>query len=60
MSLTTPKEMSFRDTFFNEWLDHPIAFGAFDNGQLVGFVEGTLEKWNNRYRISNICVFDSP
>lgn len=58
-NFTTPKEMSFRDTFFNEWLDHPIAFGAFDNGQLVGFVEGTLEKWNNRYRISNICVFDS-
>lgn len=24
----------------------------------MGFVEGTLEKWNNRYRISNICVFD--
>lgn len=58
-NFTAPKEMSFRDTFFNEWLDHPIAFGAFDNGQLVGFVEGTLEKWNNRYRISNICVFDS-
>ena len=21
-------------------------------------MEGFLEKWNNRYRISNICVFD--
>jgi ribosomal protein S18 acetylase RimI-like enzyme len=21
-------------------------------------VEGFLEKWNNRYRIANICVFD--
>ena len=22
-------------------------------------MEGFLEKWNNRYRITNICVFDS-
>ena len=43
---------------FNEWLQDPIAYGAFENGQLLGYVEGTLEKWNNRYRISNICVFD--
>lgn len=53
------KEMSLDDVFFNEWLDEPIAFGAFENGQLLGYVEGTLEKWNNRYRISNICVFDN-
>lgn len=58
-SFDEPKEMSFSDVFFNEWLDEPIAFGAFENGQLLGYVEGSLEKWNNRYRISNICVFDS-
>ena len=52
-----PKEMSFSDVFFNEWLENPKAFGAFENGQLLGYVEGTLEEWNNRYRISNICVF---
>lgn len=52
------KEMSFEDVFYNEWLDDPIAFGAFENEKLLGYVEGTLEKWNNRYRISNICVFD--
>ncbi len=53
------KEMSFEDSFFNEWLEEPIAYGAFENNQLIGYVEGTIEKWNNRYRISNICVFDS-
>lgn len=53
-----PAEMSFDDFFFNEWLEDPVAFGAFENGQLLGYVEGTLEKWNNRYRISNLCVFD--
>ena len=58
-SFDEPKEMSFSDVFFNEWLDEPLAFGAFENGQLLGYVEGSLEKWNNRYRISNICVFDN-
>ena len=53
-----PTEISFSDYMFNEWLKDPIAYGAFENGQLLGYVEGTMEKWNNRYRISNICVFD--
>lgn len=54
-----PKTMSFSDVFFNEWLDDPNAFGVFEDGQMLGYVEGTLEEWNNRYRISNICVFDA-
>lgn len=54
-----PKEMSFSDVIFNEWLDHPKAFGAFENERFIGFVEGYLEKWNNRYRISNICIFEN-
>lgn len=50
-------EMTFEDYFFNEWLEQPVAYGAFENGELLGYVEGTIEQWNNRYRISNICVF---
>lgn len=57
-SFDEPVEMSFDDRFFGEWLDDPVAFGAFENEVLLGYVEGALEKWNNRYRISNICVFD--
>lgn len=26
---------------------------------MLGFVEGALENWNNRFRISNICIFDN-
>ena len=55
----SPVERSFDDTFFGEWLDNPVAYGAFENGKLLGFVEGAPEGWNNRYRISNICVFDN-
>ena len=52
-------ERSFDDVFFGEWLEDPVAFGAFEAGKLVGYVEGSKESWNNRFRISNICVFDS-
>ena len=53
-----PLRMLINDTMLSDWLDHPVAYGAFEGDRLIGFVEGFLEKWNNRYRISNICVFD--
>lgn len=31
-------EMSFSDYFFNEWLEDPVAYGAFENGELLGYV----------------------
>ena len=39
-------------------MESPVAFGAFDGDRLIGFAEGSPESWNNRFRISNICVFD--
>lgn len=53
-----PVEKSFTDHFFSEWLEAPVAYGVFEDGELIGIVEGTPEAWNNRYRISNICIFD--
>ena len=53
-----PEERSFDDTFYGDWLEDPIAYGAFEGERLIGFVEGSMETWNNRFRISNICVFD--
>ena len=53
-----PVERSFDDVLFGEWLEAPIAFGAFENGKLVGFIEGSPETWNNRFRISNFCVME--
>ena len=47
------------DTILSDWLENPITFGAFDEEKkLLGFVEGFLEQWNNRFRITNICVFE--
>lgn len=53
----TPVERGFEDVFFSEWLGDAAAYGAFEDGTLLGFAEGAPEAWNNRYRISNICVF---
>ena len=50
-------QKSFDDVFLGEWLDGPVAYGAFSGERLAGFAEGFPEKWNNRFRISNICVF---
>lgn len=58
-SFEAPVEKSFDDVFFGEWLENPIAYGAFENGHLIGYVEGSPENWNHRFRISNICVFDN-
>ena len=39
-------------------LEAPVAYDAFEGDKLIGMVEGFLEKWNNRFRIANICVFE--
>ena len=47
------------DDMLSSWLDNPVAYGAYEDEELIGFVEGFLEEWNNRFRITNICVFDN-
>lgn len=54
----SPRRRGFKDKMFNEWLEDPIAYGSFEGEKLLGFAEGFHEKWNNRFRLSNICVFD--
>ena len=51
-----PVEKGFEDRLFGDWLEDPVAYGAFDGERLVGFIEGSPESWNRRYRISNLCV----
>lgn len=51
-------KMSIKDPFFQDWLESPVAYGAFENGRMIGFVEGFHGKWNNRFRISDICIFE--
>ncbi|ADN68919.1 GNAT family N-acetyltransferase [Mycoplasmopsis fermentans] len=53
------KTFGYCDKFFQDWLNKPICYGALDDhNKLLGFAEGYLEEWNNRFRITNILVFD--
>lgn len=54
----SPEERAFDDVFFGEWLEAPIAFGAFEGETLLGCAEGSPESWNGRFRLSNICIFE--
>ena len=47
-------QKSFVGTLFGEDLEAPIAFGAFIDQKLVGFIEGSIESWHNLFRI---CFF---
>ena len=51
--------MTICEDLLSDWLEEPVAYGAFEDDKLIGMVEGFLEKWNNRFVIANICVFDS-
>ena len=51
------EERSFNDTLFGEWLEAPVVYGAFQDGELLGIAEGSPDSWNHRWRISNLCIF---
>ncbi|MFA5526869.1 MAG: GNAT family N-acetyltransferase [Acholeplasmataceae bacterium] len=47
---------SFTEPLFQNFIEKPEAFGIFDRKKLVAAIEGSIETWNNRYRIWNIAV----
>ena len=51
-----PVEKGFSDELFADWLEAPVAYGAFRYGELIGFVEGSRESWHDVFRISNVFV----
>ena len=51
LPFAAPEERSFEDVFFSAWLEDPVAFGAFEGGELLGFAEGSPEGWNRRFQL---------
>ena len=51
-----PRTFELTDTLLSDWLEDPSLFGVFDSDILMGLAEGSPERWNNRYRITNIFV----
>lgn len=56
--LPAPVEKSFQDELFSPWLEAPRLYGAFEGNVLAGFVEGSPESWNHRFRITNLLVME--
>lgn len=54
--LEKPVMKSWKDTLFGDWLEAPVALGAFQEERLLGVVEGSPERWHNLFRISNLFV----
>lgn len=55
--LEAPMEKGFTDILFGDWLEAPVALGAFDGETLLGVAEGSVESWHQLFRLSNILVF---
>ncbi len=50
------QEKTFTDFLFQNYVEQPQAFGIFDKKKLIAVIEGSIESWNNRYRIWNFLV----
>lgn len=51
-----PLERVMSDRLFADWLEAPVAYGAFDGETLMGAVEGSPEAWHGVFRVSNLFV----
>ena len=51
-----PVHKEFVDHLFAPYWDDPHAFGLFDGRDMRAILEVTPENWNNRLRITNLCV----
>jgi ribosomal protein S18 acetylase RimI-like enzyme len=49
-------EKTFKAKLFEPYLEQPKAYAIFDRKKMIGVIEGSLEPWNNRYRIWNFLV----
>ena len=51
-----PVHKEFVDRLFAPHWDDPHAFGLWDGRDLRAVMEVTPENWNNRLRVTNLCV----
>ena len=54
--LPEPAHKRFEDQLFAEHVEEPRAFAAIYNGEPVGWIELSYEKWNNRMRIWELLI----
>lgn len=52
----TPIHKESTDKLFAPYWDDPRAYGLWDGREMRGILEITPENWNNRLRVTNLCV----
>lgn len=50
------QEKGYESKLFESFIDKPQVFGIFDKKKLIAAIEGSIESWNNRYRVWNFWV----
>ncbi len=50
------QEKGFTSKLFESYIEKPEVYGIFDKKKLIAAIEGSLETWNNRFRIWNFWV----
>ncbi len=49
-------EKSFTSHLFEAYIEKPQVYAIFDKKAMIAVIEGSIESWNNRYRIWNFLV----
>lgn len=49
-------EKGFVSHLFESYIEKPQVYAIFDRKKVIAIIEGSLESWNNRYRIWNFWV----
>lgn len=50
------QQKSFTMHLFEDHIEQPRVFGIFERRKLIAVIEGSIESWNNVYRIWNLYV----
>lgn len=54
--LRRKQEKGFIAHLFEDYIENPQVYAILERKKLIAVIEGSLESWNNRYRIWNIFV----
>ncbi|PKK97379.1 MAG: hypothetical protein CVV58_01595 [Tenericutes bacterium HGW-Tenericutes-3] len=54
--LRRKQEKGFVSHLYESYIEKPEVFAIFDRRKIVAIIEGSIESWNNRYRVWNLLV----
>lgn len=49
-------EKGFVSHLYESYIEKPQVFAIFDRKKVIAVIEGSIESWNNRYRVWNFLV----